>query len=250
MAADVPLGAGVQGWTPVPDPTKLTTDAVAAALTQMRRELDLLKELIEARIGQLERRQSEWTTDTLRTYLEDRVAAAETKLECRLDANDETRRFLVDTVQREYRQEAVQIREEIKLALANVQRASDKAEASVEKRLEGLNELREIVAQTQQLNIQRTEVESVTQRLDERISEIAEKLTLTMPRPEAEQIVNHNTLRITELTDRFNRMEGTGLGQEAQRAARRLDTGQVVGIISLIVLVVSVAAGIIIATRH
>lgn len=44
-----PEGARI-GWTPVPDPTKLTTDAVNLATTQMRRELATLREIIEARI--------------------------------------------------------------------------------------------------------------------------------------------------------------------------------------------------------
>lgn len=38
------------GWTPVPDPTKLTTDAVNLATTQIRRELATLREILEARI--------------------------------------------------------------------------------------------------------------------------------------------------------------------------------------------------------
>src|SRR4249920_37246 len=46
MADGVPgvpggAAAGV-GWTPVPDPTKLTTDAVAIAVAQMRREIEAL----------------------------------------------------------------------------------------------------------------------------------------------------------------------------------------------------------------
>jgi hypothetical protein len=44
-----PEGARI-GWTPVPDPTKLTTDAVNLATTQMRRELETQREIIEARI--------------------------------------------------------------------------------------------------------------------------------------------------------------------------------------------------------
>jgi hypothetical protein len=48
-----PLYSG-QGSVPVPDPTALTSAAVNAAMTQMRHELETLREIIEARILALE----------------------------------------------------------------------------------------------------------------------------------------------------------------------------------------------------
>jgi len=55
MADGVPQGAqALPGWTPVPDPTKLTTDAVGAAEDRLRREMSTLREIIEARILALE----------------------------------------------------------------------------------------------------------------------------------------------------------------------------------------------------
>lgn len=49
-----PEGARI-GWTPVPDPTKLTTDAVNLATTQTRRELATLREIIEARLDAMDK---------------------------------------------------------------------------------------------------------------------------------------------------------------------------------------------------
>jgi hypothetical protein len=66
MSDDVPEGAaGPRGWTPVPDPTELTTRAVALATTQMRRELEGVfsqvrrdvessREVLEARLNAMD----------------------------------------------------------------------------------------------------------------------------------------------------------------------------------------------------
>jgi hypothetical protein len=62
----IPEGAaGPRGWTPVPDPTELTTRAVALATTQMRRELEgvfsqvrrdveAAREVLEARLNAMD----------------------------------------------------------------------------------------------------------------------------------------------------------------------------------------------------
>jgi hypothetical protein len=54
MADMAPVGAQA-GWTPVPDPTRLTTDAVNLATTQMRRELATLREILEARLNAMDK---------------------------------------------------------------------------------------------------------------------------------------------------------------------------------------------------
>jgi hypothetical protein len=43
------------GWTPIPDPTKLTTDAVNAVTEQYRRDLSTLRELIEGRLSAMDK---------------------------------------------------------------------------------------------------------------------------------------------------------------------------------------------------
>jgi hypothetical protein len=66
MADGTPVGAAPSpGWTPVPDPTKLTTDAVGAAEDRLRREMATLREIIEARILALEN-DAELRLDALR----------------------------------------------------------------------------------------------------------------------------------------------------------------------------------------
>jgi hypothetical protein len=66
MADGTPVGAASSlGWTPVPDPTKLTTDAVGAAEDRLRREMATLREIIEARILALEN-DAELRLDALR----------------------------------------------------------------------------------------------------------------------------------------------------------------------------------------
>jgi len=39
------------GWVPVPDPTKLTDEAIERATVQYRRDLDGLREIIETRLA-------------------------------------------------------------------------------------------------------------------------------------------------------------------------------------------------------
>jgi hypothetical protein len=53
--ADPPLTTTpMQGSVPTPDPTKLSTDAINAATSQFRRDLDGLRELIEARLSAMD----------------------------------------------------------------------------------------------------------------------------------------------------------------------------------------------------
>ena len=50
-----PAGFATAGSMPVPDPTKLTTDAVNAATTQWRRDLANVREIIETRLDGMDR---------------------------------------------------------------------------------------------------------------------------------------------------------------------------------------------------
>jgi hypothetical protein len=51
----VPEQENRQDWRPVPDPTKLTTDAVNAVTEQYRRDMEALRELLQARLTAMDK---------------------------------------------------------------------------------------------------------------------------------------------------------------------------------------------------
>lgn len=92
------------GNVPVPDPTKLTTDAVNAATDQWRRELDGLREIIETRLGGIDRAtelaavELVKLTNQLRDEMERALVSERRVFETRLSAMDQATKLLATNV--------------------------------------------------------------------------------------------------------------------------------------------------------
>ena len=80
--------ASAAGWVPQPDPTALTATAVDTAKADLRREVEALRELIEARIGTVEAsvgRNREWI-EALPSEMREQISSIHTELDRRLVA--------------------------------------------------------------------------------------------------------------------------------------------------------------------
>ena len=80
--------ASAVGWVPQPDPTALTATAVDTAKADLRREVEALRELIEARIGTVEAsvgRNREWI-EALPSEMREQISSIHTELDRRLVA--------------------------------------------------------------------------------------------------------------------------------------------------------------------
>jgi len=193
------------GWrqadlVPRPDPTKLTTEAVAQATLQYRRELGQLRELIENRLDisdeALDRR-----AQSFQLQIDQRFTAAQTAVDA---------------------------------ALTSAEKAVTKAEIAAEKRFDSVNEFRQALSDQTRLFLPRTEYEAAHQALQDRVTVATERLAALELR----------------LTSRLDRGEGVDLGAQGHRSEQRLNTNAAIAVISTILLVISIAVTIVIATHH
>jgi len=193
------------GWrqsdlVPRPDPTKLTTEAVAQATLQYRRELAQLRELIENRLDisdeALDRR-----AQSFQLQIDQRFTAAQTAVDA---------------------------------ALTSAEKAVTKAEIAAEKRFDSVNEFRQALSDQTRLFLPRTEYEAAHKAVQDRVSVNAERLSALELR----------------LTSRLDRGEGLDLGAQGNRNEQRLNTNAAIAVISTILLVISIAVTIVIATHH
>jgi hypothetical protein len=94
---EIPAGAG---WTPVPDPTKLTTDAVNAATAEYRRALGSLRELIDTRLLAMDKATEllAATVGKVPSDTDKAVGALKDLLGARIDGMDTATRLLASQV--------------------------------------------------------------------------------------------------------------------------------------------------------
>jgi hypothetical protein len=112
----------------------------------------------------------------------------------------------------------------VAVALANAEKATAKAEAASERRFEGVNEFRKALSDQTSTFIPRAEYDAAHSALTERVSANAAR-------------VDALELR---LTSRLDLGEGAGKGEQNRRTEQRLDLGQLVAVIAVIVAIASV----------
>lgn len=246
-------GPPAGGWQPVPDPTRLTTE-------QLHRELATLREIIETRLGGMDRAtelvgteatavrgEIEQIRDRLREETTAQVGQLRELLEARFDGMDRAIRLhagIIDRVpaERDLAIKDLELLHDEKfssIALQFVERdvRSEQASEGAKQALDAaLLAQKELVAQQNEANsaaAAKAEA-SFTKQIDQ-IGTIIQTLEKALD------------ARITELKERIDRGEGSTSGAAGSRSERRLDTGQVLTTLSVLAAVIGL---LILAFRH
>lgn len=190
----------------MPDPTKLTTDAVNAATEQWRRDLDSMRKLIEARLDGM---------DVATALLADRMKA-------------------LPVVEREY------IMGQVALIGAETKRVAD---VTLEKfaAIDGTfssNALALTAALAAQKEAAAETNKSNTLAINK--SEQTTKETIAANQAQATVISAAQGANIADLKDRVVRLETGGIVSAVSKSEHRLDLGSVMAAVSTIVAVVAV----------
>jgi hypothetical protein len=240
------------GWVPVPDPTTLTTAQLRRELDQatgeIRREIEAVRLLLATRLnaeiestavrvaslqkdidGQPARRKAD--LDALQELVESRLGALENKLRLTFEE--------VRTIPAETRMEISHLRElheekfhGIELQFAERDTRGDQEKKASKEALDAaLLAQKESVAQQNDANTTAaTKSEtSFTKQIDQ-IGTLIATLEKSL------------TDRITELKERIDRGEGSNAGALSGRTERRLDIGQLVAVIAVLLAAISIAA--------
>jgi hypothetical protein len=176
--------------------------------------------------GETGARTSGWTVDTLRMHLERQIADQREADQRQLD---DLRRMLDEryATQTKALDKAFTAAEQaVTVALANAEKATIKAEAASERRFASVNEFRQTLTDQAATFMPRGEYEAAHKAVTDQITAGYERLAALELR----------------LTSRLERGDGTDLGAANSRSERRLDAGQM---IQALILLVAVAAVIV-----
>lgn len=127
--------------------------------------------------GETESQISGWTVDTLHQHYDHVLAEKDRRYEQRFEAQERALQIALDSVNREFHEHLLQVERETQSAFLASEKAITKAEASVERRLEGMNEFRAALADSTNKNISRAEHETATKSLTEKIDTMAHTFT-------------------------------------------------------------------------
>jgi hypothetical protein len=249
------------GWVPIPDPTKLTDEAINRATAAYRRELDGLRELLSERIETsrnervraltalqtlIEQRLAgmDRATDLLAaglrqvpTALDERITALRELIESRLEAigtattlHNEQVPQIVAKIEREF-ENARLIRDEKfagvtqRFAERDIRfdQASRASEAAIAAALQAAKELVNAQGAAAASEARKTEG-NFTKQIDG-LATVVATLDKTIDG------------RITELKERIDRGEGAGQGAAGQRGEQRLNMSQVIAAIATLAAV-------------
>ena len=147
--------------------------------------------------GETEEHVSGWTVDTLKEYLSRRLDDLGLRMDRRMDDADKA----------------------IQAALISAEKAVTKAEEATQRRFEGVNEFRAALADQTATFIPRAEFDAAVEAASARITANAERVAAL-------------ELRIQS---RLDLGEGAASGESASRTERRLDTGQILTAVSVVV---------------
>jgi hypothetical protein len=253
-------------WTPIPDPTVLTTEAVTRATDIFRREIaalrelhdkdmTALRELFKARMDAMDtdrtrlREQSEDLVRRFTAYLnefrdevERRDQASRQVIEQRLADLDKSRTDAAASVTSALAFEREYILCQIGLARAETQRTGDVAAekfAAVDA-LFASNALALAAALAAQEKAVAAQNDSNTLAISK--SESSTKETIAANAAQAQTGLTSLADQLTDIKDRVVRIEATGVGVAATRTDQRLNIGMVIAALATLVAIVSFIA--------
>jgi hypothetical protein len=275
--ADGTSGTPAGDWRPVPDPTELTTEAVALATAQFRRELGALREILETRFtADDEQRALLWAqvngwSDQLELRLErrrregaDAITGLRAIIEQRLDGSDRAielaateiakireqnaaaDRLLAEDTAARMAAEREFILSQIAGGSAETRRVGDVAQekfAAIEGTFAS-NALALTAALAAQKEAAAEQNKSNTLAISK--SEQATKETIAANAAQTTAGLSSQAATIADLKDRVVRIESMGVGSAARRTDARLDLGT---ILAAVAIVVSVAAVLVLAFK-
>jgi hypothetical protein len=155
-------------------------------------------------------------------------------IETRLDAMDADRALRFGDMQLQMDQRFTSAQKAVETALLSAEKAVTKAETAAEKRFDSVNEFRQAMNDQTRLYMPRTEYEAAHKSLEARMGVTVDRLAALELR----------------LTSRLDRGEGLDAGSSGQRNEQRLNTNVTIAVISTLLLILSIAVTIFIATRH
>jgi hypothetical protein len=220
-----PLSEGeTYGTVPVPDPTKLTTDAVNAATAQWRRDLVELKDAIAHQIGAV--------SGTLTARLDAMDEAGGLRLAALAEVRPQTERqinHLRELHDERFRAIAQQFAERDVRGEQEKKAAKEALDAALLAQKESVSQQND--ANTTAATKSET---SFTKQIDQ-IGTLIATLEKSL------------TDRITELKERIDRGEGGTVGAAGARTEQRLNTGSVFGFVSAAVAVLALVVAVVVA---
>ena len=214
------------GWVPVPDPTALTTDAVARATDTYRRELTHLRELIETRLDCM---------DSAAQVHVEAMGHLRQQLEEKIIHLEDLHKEKFDGIDRRFEDRDARGRE----GQASAEKALAAALQSAKELTELQNRANKELAE-QQDKANQAAITKAQASTTEQIKSL-ETVTAT-DRQALRDLIEDTRTRLTTI-------ESLTRGIQETKTERRLDTGQIVAMISVLFLVISVAVTILIATR-
>lgn len=195
--------------------------------------------------GETELQPSGWTIDTLAMHLQRQID----DMRRLLDERYATQTKAVDAAflaQQTAMQTALTAAERaVATALLSAEKAVTKAEAAAEKRFESVNEFRGQLTDQAASFISRVESDAQRIALEERIASLTEKVDRETKRNET-YVTEVNSI----LSSRLDVITGRHEGSSSARTTQRLDIGQFIAIIGTVLVVISVAVGIIVAVTR
>jgi hypothetical protein len=230
------------GSVPVPDPTKLTTDAVTAATDQWRRDMSSLRELLEARLSAMDKATEllAATVGRVPSETDKQVTALKDLLGARIDGMDQATKILAENVHlipsdldRAVRAAMEILRREIQ----NVESVSLEKFTAIEGTFAS-NALALTAALAAQKEAAAETNKSNTLAISK--SEQATKETILANAAQVAAGQASQAAISADLKDRVVRIESGGVAMAGARAEKRLDAGQIMQTIVTIVAVISI----------
>jgi hypothetical protein len=132
-------------------------------------------------------------------------------------------------------------------ALLAQEKAVTKAEVATEKRLEGLNEFRQQLAEIIATLMPRGEFTSEVRRLTERMTELQAALSTALSSSVSRVEADVMQRQIQQLADRASRSETNATGLVDARTQRRADSGQVLLAVSVVLAAVAIVVTLVIS---
>ncbi len=270
-----------QNWRPIPDPTELTTEAVALATAQFRRELSGVREILETRLtGDDEQRAllwgrvNDWSAE-LELRLErrrrehgDAITGLRAIIEQRLDGSDQAielaateiakireqnaaaDRLLAEDTAARMAAEREFILSQIAGAAAETRRTGDVMQekfAAIEGTFAS-----NALALTAALAAQKEAAAEAKKSSDLAIdrANAATKETIAANAAQTTAGLSSQAATIADLKDRVVRIESMGVGSATQRTEHRLDTGLNFTGLSVLIGLLLVAVSLYAALHH